>query len=503
MLQIENKNIKRILELYKEMHVLAEVGALLGWDQNVYMPAKAAAGRAIQSTYLQSFLTDKWVDREFRTLVEETEVEGLNDGEKAILRNLRHAAKFYYKVPKKLILENTRVTTEAFSIWQEAKKNNDFKSFAATLAHVFDLQKQIAGYLGYKDNPYDALLDMYEIGLTAIECSELFSQIRPAITNLSQKITSANIYKKSNPLIHNKHTFAIEVQKRLNEFILAKMHYSHEEGRLDVSSHPFTTTLGRHDVRITTRYSVVNLKDSLYSTIHEAGHALYELGVSDDYASTPLVGGVSLGVHESQSRFWENMIGKNPHFLRFLLPHLKKEFKEIFGRISFGELVQYINHVKPGYIRTEADEVTYNLHIILRFEMEQDIINGRLQTKDLPEVWREKMKTYLGIIPPNDQLGVLQDVHWSYGSIGYFPTYTIGNLYSAQILHAMKKDLKFDTLVAKGDLLPIRKWLQTHIHTYGSLYLPKELMKKATGEDLSGKHFVSYLTKKFSAIYSL
>jgi carboxypeptidase Taq len=290
-------------------------------------------------------------------------------------------------------------------------------------------------------------------------------------------------------------------QKQLALFVLKKIGYDLEAGRMDVSSHPFTDTLGIYDVRITNRYKADNFVESIMVALHEGGHALYDQGVKEEYAGTPLEGGVSLGIQESQSRFWENQIGRSEEFVKFITPILHAFYPEQLSEFDHQTLSRHFNWVTPGLIRVEADEITYNLHIALRFEIENKLINNKIKADDLPEIWRSKMKKYLGVVPETDREGVLQDVHWSGGMFGYFSTYTLGNLYAAQITAKMAKELKIDNLVEKANYGTILSWLRTNIHQYGSLYWPKELIKKVTGEPLNPKYFVDYLQKKYSVIY--
>lgn len=503
MIKSKNKTIQYLLEHYRKIHTLSEVASIIHWDQNVSMPYKAASNRAYQLMQMQSILNDLWYDEKFKATINELQEDSFTGVEKYVVRNLKRAGHFYYHVPAKLILEQSELSSSAFAVWQEAKQKDDFKMFAPLLEKVFDVQRSIAGYLSESKNPYDALLDLYEPNLTAEDCQKMFSVLRPRLTTLLRRIMHSKEYKKTNPLFEKDFSYDMPSQKKLSEFMMKKMGYHDYEGRLDVSSHPFTTTLGRHDVRITTRYDEHDLRVAYGSTVHETGHALYELGIDPQFSESPLAGGVSLGIHESQSRFWENQVGKSKAFLTYLEPVLATLFSAEFSGLSSTEFIRYMNYVRPGFIRTEADEVTYNLHIILRFELENALINKKIAVKDLPELWRAKMKSYLGVSSSHDSEGVLQDVHWSNGMVGYFPTYTLGNLYSAQFTNTMKKDLKIDSLLASGSLTPIREWLRTNIHIHGSTLYPKELVKKMTGKELDPEYFLTYIENKFMSIYSL
>ena len=381
-MNVQNNTVKKLLEKYREIALLNEIISTLHWDLNVNLPRKGSEQRSHQITYLTSLITDKWIDPEIKFLLDEcNSIEKLTQEEKAIVRNLNRAAKFYFQVPKKLILEQSEITSRAFVIWSEAKVNNDFKSFEPILSKIVDLTRSVADYLGYKENPYDALLDLYEPDLTAAQCRTIFEKVQPSLTQLLQKVIKSKSYNKANPLLDSQKEYALDLQKKLCDFISTKLHYSYDEGRLDISSHPFTTTLGRHDVRITTRYDRHDFKEALYSTIHEIGHALYELGIDKHYSGTPLEGGVSLGIHESQSRFWENQVGRSREFVSYIEPILSTLFQTEFQNVDQDMILRYVNDVRQSYIRTEADEVTYGLHIILRFQIENDLMNKKIPRK--------------------------------------------------------------------------------------------------------------------------
>jgi carboxypeptidase Taq len=298
--------------------------------------------------------------------------------------------------------------------------------------------------------------------------------------------------------------FPLEAQVMFNKKIAEKMGFDFEAGRLDTATHPFTSGTHPHDVRITSRYADDDLLYSIFTTIHEAGHGLYEQGLLSEHFGSPLGEAISLGMHESQSRFWENMVGKSAPFWQYFYPSLRRTFPKPFATLAFNDFYKAINRVEPSLVRTEADEVTYNLHIILRFEIEKAMIEGTLDLRDLPEIWRANMQEYLGVTVPNDRLGVLQDVHWATGAIGYFPTYAFGNLYAAQFYSAMRTDIPdMAARMKKGDLITVREWLRKHIHATGKRYTADRLVQKVTGEPLNSRYFTEYLTEKFSALYGL
>lgn len=502
---IKSRNIKKLLEYYREISLLGKIEAVLGWDLNVNLPSKASEERALQSAYLTGITTDKWLNPEFRNLLEETlaQKDELNFPEQAILRNLERGAKFYFRVPKEIIIATSKTTSEAFIVWREAKRKNQFSEFLPYFKKVVELNQIIAAHLGSKKNLYDALLDLYEPGLTAAFLEDVFNKLQPTLTKMSNKIRLAKDSKQRILLISDQLNYPESDQRQLAIFALKKMGYDLQSGRMDVSPHPITTGLGRFDIRITNRFKESDFRESLMIALHETGHALYEQGINPEYNGTPLEGGISLGVHESQSRFWENQVGRSREFLEYLTPIFQAFYQEQLADVGSETIIRSFNEVKSGLIRVEADEVTYNLHIILRFELENALINNKIKVENLPEIWRAKMKKYLGVVPETDQEGVLQDVHWSYGNFGYFPTYTLGNLYAAQFTAKMKEELNLPELLKRGELGTILSWLRENIHQHGSLYWPEELVQKVTGEKLNPQYFLDYIESKYSQIYKL
>ena len=498
-----NPVIRNILNHYSEISLLGKIKAVLDWDLNVNLPSKGAPGRSKQSAYLAKRSTDLWLDKDFRKNLEKANaLASLSKEEKAIIRNLNIAGKYYFNIPQKLIIEKEQAASKAFMVWKAAREKNNFKAFLPSLKELIEIDRKMATYIGYKENPYDALLDLHEPELTAAYTQKMFDAIKPKLIALVKKMQE---YKKDEQLeqkfINGKHVYPLADQKELGLKAMRMMGYDFDAGRVDVSPHPFTTSLDRYDVRITNAYHEKDFRFSFTSTTHETGHALYEQGVNPTYSETPLEGGVSYGIHEALSRFWENMVGKNPFFLTHLTPEFQKAFPKQLGKITEKDFVKLFHVVKPSFIRIEADEVTYTLHIILRFEIENELINGKIKPEDAAAVWKEKSQEYFGITPPTDSEGVLQDVHWSYGAFGYFPSYAMGNLYGAQFLAAMKKTVDFDKDLSKGKLENIHAWLNKNIHRHGSLYFAQELVKKATGEELNPQYFIDYITSKYSKLY--
>ncbi|MGD8744275.1 MAG: carboxypeptidase M32 [Candidatus Woesebacteria bacterium] len=502
-MKAKDKNVKKLLEAYEEISMLGKTKAILSWDLNVNLPDKAADTRAQQTAYLTKLITEKWLDEDFRGSLEKASKnkKKLTVKERAIVRNLNYAGKYYYKIPKEVIIEFSRATSKAFIVWQKARKQDRFKDFLPELKKLIRLNKLMAKHLGYEDNSYDALLDLYEPNLDSTTCKKIFRKLQPKLTNLIKSVEKKNNDKGMENLLGEHISYPEQDQRQVAMYALRKIGYDLEAGRMDISAHPFTTELGKGDVRITNRYKTNDFVESLMVALHEGGHALYEQGIKDEYYDTPLEGGVSLGIHESQSRFWENQVGRSFEFVKFMTPVLQAFYPEQLSKTDTEILYRLFNRVKPGLIRVEADEVTYNLHIILRFEIEDALMNDRLKPEDLPGEWNEKMKKYLGVTPETDRDGVLQDVHWSHGPFGYFPTYTLGNLYAAQITHKMAKEIDLDELIGRGELGTILSWLRGNIHQYASLHWPDDLIKKVTGEKLNPKYFLDYIDSKFSEIY--
>lgn len=507
-MKVSNKVIEKVLDKYKEIHLLGNINAVLGWDLSVNLPESAAESRASQTAFLTKLLTQRWLDRDMRNLVaklDELDESQLSEEERSVIRNVRHEGKLYFKVPDDILIEFSETTSKAFMAWQKAKENDDFKLFLPHLKKLVKLNQIIAENLGYEENKYDALLDLFEPGLKTKKVKEIFDVLVPETTKLLGEIQNSKNYKKAKEVSQNlrrqDRKYPEQDQRQISLFVLRRMNYDLKAGRMDISSHPFTETLGAGDVRITNRYKNNDFVDSLMVAMHEGGHALYEQGISEEYDGTPLDGGVSLGIHESQSRFWENQVGRSYEFIKYLTPVLHAFYPDQLYEYGPDDFFKLFNMVEPGFIRTESDEVTYNLHIALRFELEEALVNDKISAEDLPEIWREKMKDYLGIKLKDDREGVLQDVHWSHGMMGYFPTYTLGNLYAAQITEKMKEELDLSELSERGELGTILSWLRSNVHQHGSLYWPGELIKKITGENLKADYLIRYLNNKYKMIY--
>ncbi|MEL9991715.1 MAG: carboxypeptidase M32 [Thermoproteus sp.] len=491
-MDVKSETVKEILERYKAIWALSHASSVLGWDREVYMPEEGISGRSLASAEIAKLIQKLMLDESFVKLIDKAKEEkDLTDIERGIIRMLERDLKFYRRVPPEVVAEFAKVTSEAFVAWKNAKERSDFKIFAPYLERIIELSKIVADKLGYEEHPYDALLDLYEEGLTSRDVESIFSVLEPGIRRLLDKL-EARGWPKRHKLEEEPYDRQ-EAERAIRE-ILDVIGYPRGRFRIDVSPHPFTTGLASpFDVRITVRYPPKDFREPLFSAIHEFGHALYELQIDEKLAFTPVGTGVSLGVHESQSRFWENIIGRSRGFVARIAPILRKHLSVLKG-YSEEDLYYYFNIVRPSLIRTEADEVTYNLHILLRYRLERLMIAGEVKVADLPALWNDEMERLLGIRPKNDSEGILQDIHWSHGSIGYFPTYTLGNVIAAQIRHAIGN---LDEVVAEGRFSEIKEWLREKIHRWGAVYPPKEIVKRATGEVYNPTYLLNYLENKY------
>ncbi|MEJ2665024.1 MAG: carboxypeptidase M32 [Spirochaetia bacterium] len=501
------KELQELQTLDKEILLLAHTAALLGWDQETYMPTGALAERAEQISLLQGLIHQRIIDPRSRDYFAglgagEDNPSGSNDLseiERAFVREAYRRYSRSIKIPQALVVEMAKTASMAQGVWIQARKESDFNLFKPHLEKLISLLRQMAECLGYTDSPYDPLLDEYEPWMTSREVEEVFSSLKQPLVALVQQIVDAK-HKPDDSVLDT--VFAEETQLKFNLLVLAAMGFEFERGRLDVSAHPFTTTLGASDIRLTTRYNEKFFPTSLFGTIHECGHGLYELGFGNDIKDSLLANAASLGIHESQSRLWENMVGRSRPFWKGFFPRLREYFPAALKNISGEQFYAAINTVKPSLIRVEADEVTYNLHIILRFELEKSLIKDELRVDDLPAAWKEKSGALLGITPATDAEGVLQDVHWSMGAFGYFPTYTLGNLYAAQFYASLcQQQPDTESEIEKGNLAPVLGWLRQHIHTHGAVYPAPELCRRVTGKKLDPGFFIEYLQQKYGELY--
>lgn len=502
------KTIMRMKELTKDIVLLEHAIATLSWDQETYMPTAAIGEKGEQLALLQGILHEKITSSEIGKLLNDLGAEDNNPAGKfesdiptdsSYIKETFRQYKIQTRLSKKLVTDLALETSLSQAAWIEARKKSDFSLFQPHLEKVLELTKQKAEAIGYRDTPYDALLDEFEPWTTTKEVADIFGSIQPWLTEFIGEISNAKQIDDSFLL----KDFDVSKQEVFGRKVLQDMGYSYDRGRLDVSVHPFTTTLGRDDVRLTTRYQKDFFKTGLFGIIHECGHGLYELGFGDDVKGNLLASGTSLGIHESQSRTWENVIGRSYSFWKYYYPVLQKYFPENLEDISIDDFYKGINKVESSLIRVEADEVTYNLHIILRFQLEQKLISGSLSVKDLPEAWNTKTKDFFGITPDSDANGVLQDIHWPMGAFGYFPTYALGNLYSAQFSAVMEKEIEVEGSLGDGNLVNILNWLREKIHIFGASKSAEELALDISGEKLNPEYFKNYLENKYKRIYNL
>ena len=493
-----------LAELTASAHTLSDIVAaiaLLGWDQEVMMPPRGGGGRAHHLATLTGIYHEKLTAPRLGELLTalEDDADTLTATQQALVRELARERDRAVKVPQALVRDLAEAQARGVETWRRARQANDFAAFAPDLAHLVALQRQVAEHVGYADSPYDALLDEYEPGMTARRVAALFGPLRDETLAVLRRIQASPAVDAT--ILDGKWDEAGQWDFGLR--ILRDMGYEFDAGRQDRSTHPFTQSVGPpFDVRVTTRVEPSLLTSALFSSIHEGGHALYELGFDPALARTPLANAPSLGMHESQSRLWENFVGRSRAFWDHYFPVLAAAFPRQLHADDTDRFYRAVNRVEPSLIRIEADEVTYNLHIILRFELERALVEGDLAVADLPAAWNEKMRAYLGMTPPTDALGVLQDIHWGSGGIGYFPTYTLGNLVGAQLYYSLHDRYPdFDGRVASGDLRFILGWLRDKVHVHGRTYPTAALVERATGQPLDPTFFSRYLNEKFGALY--
>lgn len=498
------EKLNLINQMLGEIMDLKAASALLNWDQLVNMPEGAAEDRGEQIATLEKIVHTKATSEELGKLLEDLSAEAKTlDADSDEARLIKVTKRDYLKatkVPAEFVSEFARVTTVAQSVWEKAKADSNFETFRPHLEKIVELRRQYADFFKPWDHVYDPLLDDFEAGMKTAEVQAIFDQLRPVQVELIKAIAQK-------PKVEKSFLFVNYPEKGQLDFgvdVITRFGYEWDHGRQDKSVHPFTTGFGLNDVRITTRFKEDFLPTAMFGTMHECGHALYELGIAKKYNRTPLGGGASMAVHESQSRMWENLVGRSRAFWKYFFPKLQAIFPSQLANVNAEMFYKAVNAVEPSLIRVEADEATYNLHIMLRLEMEIALMEGSLRAKDAPEAWNEKFKAYLGILPPDDAHGILQDVHWSFGGFGYFPTYALGNLVSAQIWERMLQDLPdIEAQIAQAKFDGLLNWLREHVHVYGAKYEPQELVQKITGSSINPEPFMRYLKAKFGEIYSL
>ncbi|MGB8656810.1 MAG: carboxypeptidase M32 [Candidatus Zixiibacteriota bacterium] len=499
------KAYEELLGLSREIYLLNSCMSLLDWDEKTYIPKGGVQNRGNQLALLAGIRHEKITSPRIGELLQRLEGSLLTsdpDGfEAANIREMKHSYEKLVKVPKSLVEELTRLTTVAHGVWAEARQKSDFSLFLPSLEKIIHLKHQQAEAVGYDEDPYDALLDDFEPGATKEQVAQVFGRFRQELVELAKKIASSHRRPDSSILVQE---FPVDRQERFGKEAAAAIGYDFERGRLDLTVHPFCTGIGPGDVRITTRYNPRHFGQAFFGILHEAGHGIYEQGLDAERYGTPGGDSVSLGIHESQSRMWENLVGRSRSFWKYFFPKAQKIYPEALGNVRFDDFCFAINEVVPSFVRVEADEVTYNLHILLRFEIEQAFFSGDLLPKDIPAAWNDKFKNYLGLVPSNDAEGCLQDVHWSLGYIGYFPTYSLGNLYSVQFFNQAQKELgDLDQQFARGEFVNLKRWLNEKIHRLGQFHRAEKLVEVVTGEPLSHRPSMDYLQAKYGELYGI
>jgi len=497
--------LQALKDILAEVTDLSRAAALLEWDQETYMPPGGVQSRAEQLSTLLRLAHVHFTSDEVGRLLSELEDEPggrpFDSDEASLIRVTRRDYDQERKLPPDLVAEAARAGSVSRPVWEKARRDENFSLFAPYLEKNVELNRRIADAIGYEDRPYDALLDRSEPGMTTAQLEAIFAELKTAIVPLVTDITrhadlvdDRVLYRGFDPDLQV--PFALDVVKRLG--------YDLERGRQDMSTHPFSTAFGPGDVRITTRVSRDFFNECLFGSIHESGHAMYNQGMGADIDRTPLWGGASPGVHESQSRLWENLVGRSPAFWRHFYPSLRSVFPEPLRDVDEEAFYRAVNRSYPSLIRVEADEVTYNMHVLLRFELENEMLEGTLKVQDLPEAWNARFKSYLGLNVPNDREGALQDIHWSYVSFGIFPGYTIGNLIGAQLMEKIRADIPdLEAQFERGQFADLLGWLRRNVHRHGRKFTPNELMERATGKPLTAAPWIAYVQQKFGALYGL
>lgn len=502
---VSTERYAELVQLLQDAELLGSCSSVLGWDEQTYMPTGGAEHRAGQLGLLAGLTHDRRTSPRIGELLAELEAELPPDPADDVTANVREARRQYdraTKLPKRLVEEMSRTTSLAQQQWMKARKQNDFATFLPWLDKLIALKREEAAAIGSSTgNLYDALLDDYEPGMTSAEINAVFVPLREALVPLVAAVTQSP---------HQPRTEIVErhYPKTAQQVFVAQaarqIGFDFDRGRIDESTHPFCSGFGPGDCRLTTRYHEQHFNSAFFGTLHEAGHGLYEQGLRADMFGLALGQACSLGIHESQSRMWENFVGRSRSFWQHLYPAAQAAFPAALSDIGLDDFQFAINDVRASYIRVEADEATYNLHIMLRFELEQKLLAGELEAADVPAVWNETFERYLGLTPPDDTHGCLQDIHWSAGLLGYFPTYALGNMYAAQFFEAAERDLgDLSAQFSRGEFLPLKEWLNAQIHCHGKRYPAPRLVEVVTGESLSPQPLVRQLTAKFSQLYQL
>ncbi len=493
------EELKTVLAEVTDLH---RVGGVLEWDQETYMPAGGVAARAREVALISRLAHERFVSDQVRSLLERAEAQTQSLAEDSDDRSLVRVARRDFdeatKLPAALVEAMARAQAESQPVWVEARRRSDWALYQPRMERTAELARRVADAYGYRERPMDALIAQQEPGLTLADVDRIFAELRNVIVPLVREIggrpLAPDLLDRTLEPPDRQISFGLDVARALG--------YSTERGRIDLSAHPFTIGLGRGDVRITAR--VEHGLNSVYGTIHEAGHAMYEQGVASEIDQGPLAGGTTPGVHESQSRLWENQVGRSRAFAGWILPRLQQAFGDLDGLDPDG-YYRSVNLVRPSYIRVDADEVTYNLHIMLRTELEGELLEGRLRVADIPEAWNQKLSDYLGLAPPPSTAeGCLQDIHWTFPVLGSFVGYTLGNVIGPQLLATAVRSIgDLDELIARGDFATLLGWLQENVYRHGRKFTPNELLTRVTGEPINPAYWTQYIRDKYTALYDL
>ena len=496
------KALQQLEELQRKIYALQYAESAISLDAVTVAPPDTAKGRSLAqgviSGYLYPLISGKETGDLLTYLTEHK--EELTPLSARQVEELQRKYDEIHRMPEEEYTAYSMLLNDAQDVWHKAKAQDDYQAFAPYLERIIEANRKKAAYMDESQPPYDVLLGLYEQGLTTAQLDSFFARLRETIVPLLKRIREQGRVIDDSFLYQE---YPIEKQRELSDYLMEILGIDRAHCTIGETEHPFTMNFDKEDVRITTKYHKNNFTSSMYSVIHASGHALYELGVGDEYQYTILAGGVSMGIHESQSRLYENMLGRSEAFIQRIYPKLVELFPKQLSGVTAQDLYLAVNQVEPSLIRIDADELTYCLHIMVRYEIEKKMIAGEVAVSELPALWAELMKEYLGVEVPNDRDGILQDSHWSGGSIGYFPSYALGSAYAAQFIHRMEQDIPVYELVAQGDFQTINTWLDTHIHQYGCFYSPAELFRRCCGEEFDPQYYLDYLTQKYTKIYRL
>lgn len=489
---------QRLLQRMQELRDLSGIIGLATWDQETYLPRKAEGARASQLATLQGLYHERLVEPVLGEWL--ASARGLPRDEQAMVRVLAQERDRAVKVPARLVKELAEAQSHAISAWKEAREQNHFAPFQPHLERLLALRREQADAIGHGGERYDALLDNYEPGMKVERLTPVLAQLRRKLTPIVEAIAA----RPAPEDVFAGKKFDADAQWKFTFELLGGLGFDLDAGRQDRSVHPFTGGTHPRDVRLTTRIHEATPLPAIFGAIHEGGHGLYEQGFAEEHWRTPISAAPSMGLHESQSRLWENVVGRSRAFWAHFFPRLQKHFPRELGAVPLDAFHRAVNRVERSLTRVEADEVTYNLHVVLRYELELELLRGSLPVGELPGAWNAKMKSMLGVTPPTPTLGVLQDIHWAWGEFGYFPTYALGNLYASSLYAAARRELGgLDEAIARGELRPLRDWLRARIHVEGFRYYAEDLVKKVTGNGLTDEDFIAYLRAKYSQLYDV